>query len=235
MNVQDMMTKSPVTTSPETPLLDAAETMLSAKVSALPVMNGDRLVGLITEGDLLRRWEAGTDRKYQGFAVVKVGIDRMASDYVRSHGGYVHELMTTDVVSIDEGTSVEDAIRLFETRGFKQLPVTRDGKLIGMMTRRNVLESYVGNARRMREGEQLSDEDIKRMLYAIYTQEPWAPLDRIDLYVKGGVVEITGSVEKESQRRALVAAAEGVPGVKRVLDSMDDASKAKAVPRPKAS
>jgi CBS domain-containing protein len=234
MNVQDMMTKSPVTTSPETPLLDAAETMLSAKVSALPVMDDDRLVGLITEGDLLRRWEAGTDRKYQGFAVVKVGIDRMASDYVRSHGGYVRELMTTDVVSIDEGTSVEDAIRLFETRGFKQLPVTRDGKLIGMMTRGNVLESYVGNARRMREGEH-SDENIKRVLYAIYTQEPWAPLDRIDLSVKGGVVEITGSVEKESQRRAVVAAAEGVPGVKRVLDCMDDDRKTKAVPQPKVS
>jgi len=234
MKVQDMMTKSPVTTSPETPLLDAAEAMLSANVSALPVMNGDRLVGLITEGDLLRRWEAGTDQRYQGFAVVKVGIDRMASDYVRSHGGYVRELMTTDVVSIDEDTSVEDAIRLFENRGIKQLPVTRDGKLIGIMTRKNVLESYVENARRMREGVH-SDEDIKRALYAIYTQEPWAPLDRIDLYVKGGVVEITGSVEKESQRRAVVAAAEGVPGVKRVLDSMDDCSKAEAMPRPKAS
>lgn len=127
MEVLDMMTKPPATISPDARLLDAAETMLSANVSALPVVSGGRLLGIITEGDLLRRWEAGTERKYQGFAVVKVGIDRMAADFVRSHGGYVRDLMTGNVVSINEGAPVEDAVRLFETRGFKQLPVTKEG------------------------------------------------------------------------------------------------------------
>jgi CBS domain-containing protein len=220
MKVLDMMTKSPATTSPDTRLLDAAEIMLSAKVSALPVVDGDRLVGIITEGDLLRRWETGTDRKYQGFAIVKVGVDQMAADFVRSHGGYVRELMTRTVVSIDEDALVEDAIRLFERHGFKQLPVTKEGRLTGLMTRRNILEAFVRNVRRMSEREH-SDEEIKQALLAIYTREPWAPLDRIDISVRNGVVEIIGSVERESQRRALVAAAEGIPGVKSVVDHME--------------
>jgi CBS domain-containing protein len=217
MKVLDMMTKAPPTVSPETPLADAAELMLSARVSALPVVSGDRLVGIMTEGDLLRRWEVGTDRKYAGFAVVKVGVDRMAADFVRSHGGYVRELMATDLVSVDEDAPVEGAIRLFERHGFKQLPVTRDGRLSGIMTRRNVLEAFVANARRMGE-EERGDEEIKRALFAIYTREPWAPLDRMDLRVKDGVVEIMGRMASESQRRAVVAAAEGIPGVKGVID-----------------
>jgi CBS domain-containing protein len=218
-----------VTTSPDARLLDAAEIMLSANVSALPVVSGDQLVGIITEGDLMRRWEAGTDRKYPGFATVTVGIDQMAADFVRSHGGYVRELMTTNCVSIDEGALVEDAIRLFERQGFKQLPVTSGEKLSGIITRRNVLESFVRNARRMSEGEH-SDEDIKRAIFAIYTREPWAPLDRIDVRVRDGIVEIVGDVEGERLRQAVVAAAEGVPGVKSVVDHMSGASKAGAVP-----
>jgi CBS domain-containing protein len=229
MKVLDMMTRSPVTTSPDARLLDAAEAVLLANVSALPVVSGDQLVGIMTEGDLMRRWEAGTDRKYPGFAIVRIGIDRMAADFVRSHGGYVRELMTTTLVSVEEGAPVEDAIRLLERHGFKQLPVTREGKLSGMITRRNVLESFVRNARRMTGGEH-SDEDIKRALLAIYTREPWAPLDRIDLRVKDGVVEITGSVERESQRQAVVAAAEGMPGVKKVIDHMRGADEVEAGP-----
>lgn len=91
------------------------------------------------------------------------------------------------------------------------------------MTRRNILEAFVGNVQRMNKGEH-SDEEIKRALLAIYTREPWAPLDHLNLCVKDGVVEITGSVERESQRKAVVAAAEGIPGVKAVIDMMNNAS-----------
>jgi CBS domain-containing protein len=225
MNVLDMMTKSPATISPDARLVDAAELMISAKVSALPVVSGDRLIGIMTEGDLLRRWEAGTDRKYQGFAAVKAGIDRIAADFIRSHGGHVRDLMTKSVISVDEDAPIEDAIRLFESHGFKQLTVTKAGRLTGIITRRNILESFVANARRMSEGER-DDQEIKRALLAIYTREPWAPLDRIDLRVKDGVVEIVGSVERSSQRQALLAAAEGIPGVKAVIDHMNGAGKA---------
>lgn len=229
MKVFEIMTRSPVTASPATRLLDAAETMLSANVSALPVVSADQLVGIITEGDLMRRWEAGTERKYSGFATVKVGIDQMAADFVRSHGGYVRELMTKNCVSIDEGAPVEDAIQLFERHGFKQLPVTGGEKLSGIITRRNVLESFVRNARRISLGER-SDEDIRRAIFAIYTREPWAPLDCIDVSVRDGIVEIIGHVEGERLRQAVVAAAEGVPGVKSVVDRMSDAGKAGTVP-----
>jgi CBS domain-containing protein len=224
MKVLDMMAKPPVTASPDARLLAAAETMLLANVSALAVVSGNRLVGIMTEGDLMRRWEAGTDRKFPGFATVRIGVDQMAADFVRSHGGYVRDLMTGNVVSIDEDAPIEDAIRLFERHGFKQLPVTREGRLVGIITRRNILESFVGNARRMTEGEH-SDEEIQRAILAIYTREPWAPLDRIDLAVNDGAVEITGTVEKEIQRKAVVAAAEGIPGVKRVIDHMNGADR----------
>lgn len=223
MKVLDLMTKAPATIPLDARLLDAAELMLSTKVSALPVMSGDQLIGIITEGDLLRRWEAGTDRKYQGFAAVKAGVDRIAADFIRSHGGHVRDLMTKSVISVDEDAPVEDAIRLLERHGFRQLPVTKAGKLTGIISRRNILESFVANARRMSERDH-SDEEIKRALLAIYTREPWAPLDRIDLRVKNGVVEITGSVERASQRQALLAAAEGIPGVKRVIDLMNGAA-----------
>lgn len=229
MKVLEIMTSPPVTTSPDARLLDAAEVMLSANVAALPVLSGDQLVGILTEGDLMRRWEAGTDRKYPGFATVKVGIEQMAADFIRSHGGYVREVMTRNCVSIGEGALVEDAIRLFERHGFKQLPVTSGEKLSGIITRRNILECFVGNARRMSEGEH-SDEDIKRAILAIYTREPWAPLDRIDVSVRNGVVEIIGDVQGERLRQAVVAAAEGIPGVKSVVDHMSGAGEAGTAP-----
>lgn len=234
MKVLDVMTKAAPATKPNARLLEVAETMLLAGMSALPVVDGDRVVGIITEGDLLRRWETGTDHKYTGFAVVKVGIDRIAHDFVRSHGGYVQDLMTSDVLSVDEDATVEEAIRLIEKHGFKQLPVTKEGKLTGVLTRRNILEAFVANARRMSKGEH-SDEDIKRTLLAIYTRESWAPLDRIDLRVKDGIVEVVGSVERDSQRKAIVATAEGTPGVKRVIDMMSEANIVHSVPSRSAS
>lgn len=231
MKIREVMSKAPLAISPDARLLDAAELMLTAEVSALPVMSEDRLVGILTEGDLLRRWETETDRRYPGFAVVKVGVERMAADFVRSHGGYVRELMATQVVSVEEDASVEEAIRLFEQYGFKQLPVTRQGKLSGIMTRRNILEAFVASSRRMSAGEH-DDEEIKRSLLAIYMREPWAPLDRIDVRVTNGIVEIVGGIETENQRKAIIAAAEGVPGVKGVVDVMVKVGESQGRPNP---
>jgi CBS domain-containing protein len=218
MKASDIMTEHVVSVPPDTGILEAVEKMLSSRIAGMPVVDDEqRLVGIITEGDLLRRWELGTQRRHTGFAAFKAGMNRVAADYLRSHGARVRNLMTQNVVAIEESTPLEDIVRDFEKHGFKQVPVLRAGKVIGLVSRADILRAFVAAARNLQPHSQ-SDEDIRRALYAIYTEETWAPLDRVDLAVANGIVDLFGTVENEIQRDALVVAAESVPGVKYVRD-----------------
>ncbi|MGD9923061.1 MAG: CBS domain-containing protein [Parvibaculaceae bacterium] len=214
------MSKEVVSIRPDAGVLEATELMIARRLSGLPVVDATgALMGIITEGDLLRRWEMGTQRRHTGFAAFKAGLERVAADYVQSHGRHVRDLMTAKVITVDEITPVETVVHLLEQHGFRRLPVVREGRVVGIVSRADILRAFVAAAHRMgRDGQ--SDEEIRRGVFAIYTRESWAPLDRVDVSIKDGIVELYGTIDNEGQRRALIVAAESVIGVKGVRDHM---------------
>jgi CBS domain-containing protein len=214
------MSKDLVSVTPEAGVLEAAEIMSAHHLSGLPVIDrAGHLVGILTEGDLLRRWETGTGKQHTGFAAFRAGVERVAADYVRSHGRHVRNLMTADVVTVGEDTELETIVDLLERHGFRQIPVLHDGKVAGLVSRADVLRAFCAAARRIGDADQ-ADDEINRALFAIFTRESWAPLDRIDVRVRNGVVDLFGAVDSETQRKALIVAAESVNGVKEVTDHL---------------
>ena len=174
-----------------------------------------RLVGILTEGDLLRRSELGTaGQRSRWLDLLMSG--RLASEYVRTHTRRVSEIMTRDVVSVAEDTPLTEVVRLMERHRIKRVPVLRDGALIGIVSRADLLRAI----QRLLVAEPktaASDETIRRHVLDELAQAPWAP-HGLTVDVANGVVTLDGVILDEQKRSALRVAAENVPGVKAVVD-----------------
>ena len=144
MKASDVMTSPVKTVGPRDTIRTAIETMLGAHVSGLPVVDGEgRLVGVLSEGDLLRRVELGTEKQRSRWLEFLVGPGRSASDYVQTHGRYIEEVMTADPIVVEADTPLEEVVGIMERRRIKRVPVVRDGKLIGIVTRSDLLASLL--------------------------------------------------------------------------------------------
>jgi CBS domain-containing protein len=219
MQASEIMTTDVVAVHPDTPLEDVVQLMLTHRISGLPVVEDGVVVGMISEGDLLRRPETGTERRRR-YWLQLFGVDaRDAAEYVRTHGMTAGEVMTTDVVSIAETTPLEDIATLLESRGIKRVPVVREGKLNGIVSRADLLRSL---ASRIGSPRQQSDADIRTALLAELKAHPsWAPLPaQISVLVQDGVVHYWGYVRSTAQRQAMIVAAERIAGVRHVDDQM---------------
>jgi len=220
MLAKDLMATKLVSISPDSSVLDAAEAMLRNHVSGLPVVDsaGD-LVGMITAGDLTRRAEIATELHRGGFAEFKAGKERLATDYVRAHGKHVSQVMTRILHTVAEDAPVQEIVNIMDQHDVKRVPVTERGKLVGLVSRTDILRALV-KAAQYRQDEPCDDEEIKRKLVTIFARESWVPLASIDVSVHSGTVELVGSITSETQRAALIAAAESIPGVGSVIDHL---------------
>jgi CBS-domain-containing membrane protein len=178
-----------------------------------------RLVGIVTEGDFLRRAETGTQRRRPGWLEFLVGPGRLAEDYARSHARKVAEVMTAEPITVDEDTSLDEIVKLMEKRQIKRLPVVRGSSVVGIVSRANLLHALASVAREAKPAEQ-SDTAIRALLMAELAKQSWSPLALINPMVRNGVVELWGTITDERERAALVVAAENVPGVKAVRDHL---------------
>ena len=137
MRAHQIMTRSVVTVRPDATILEAANTMLQHHVSGLPVVDAaGKLVGIVSEGDFIRRGEIGTQRKRSRWLTFLMGAD--ATQYVREHGRKVSEVMTHDPLTIAEDATLEEIVNTMEANGIKRMPVMRDGKLVGIVSRANL-------------------------------------------------------------------------------------------------
>jgi len=220
MKAKEVMTSPVVTVESDATILQAVRIMLQRRVSGLPVVdkNGG-LVGIVTEGDFLRRAETGTTRRRPRWLEFLIGPGRLADEYTRSHGRKVDDVMTRDPISVAEDTPLEDIVKLMEKRQIKRLPVVRGQELVGIVSRANLLHALAGVVREVKPTVQ-SDEAIRTLLLAELAKQSWAPVALIDPIVRNGVVELWGSLTDERERPALVVAAENVPGVKAVHDHL---------------
>ena len=220
MKAQDVMTRDVITIDPDSTVLQAARLMLQHHVSGLPVVDGNRnLVGVLSEGDFLRRRETKTERRRSRWLEFLMGPGRMAAEYSHSHGSKVSEVMSTDVQSVEQDTALEDIVELMERKRIKRVPVLCGGQLVGIVTRSNLMHAMVSLAR-MAQPASKDDSAIREKLLAEMQHEKWAPLATVDIVVHEGMVELWGVIVDERQRTALTVAAENIPGVKAVIDHL---------------
>ena len=192
--------------------------MLKHRISGLPVVDRKGgLVGMVTEGDLLRRSESGTERQRPHWLEFILGPGRLAKEYVHSHGRKVAEVMTKDVATVGENATVDKVVELMERRRIKRLPVMRGGKIVGIISRANLLHALAGM---QMPAAAADDATIRRRLMAELARQPWAPRASTNIVVRNGVVHFWGAIFDDREREALKVAAENLPGVKAVKDHM---------------
>ena len=216
MNAGEVMSRNPIAVPAEAGLAEALQLMFDHHISGLPVVDGKAgLVGILTEGDLLRRSEIGTAGQRSRWLDLLI-TGRLANEYVRTHTRRVDDIMTRDVVSVAEDTPLTEVVRLMERHRIKRVPVVRDGALIGIVSRADLLRAI----RRLLVTEPktaASDETIRQHVLAELARAPWAP-HGLTVDVANGVVTLNGVILDEQKRSALRVAAENVPGVKAVAD-----------------
>jgi CBS domain-containing protein len=220
MNVSDVMTPNVLSVPPEATVVVAAQLMLQKQISGVPVIDDQgSLVGIVTEGDFLRRAETDTGRRRPRWLEFLMGAGRLADEYVRISGRKVRDVMTGKVQTVPPDAPLERVVWLMERHNIKRVPVVDNGKLVGIVTRANLLHAVANFAP---EIGPLSVEDatIRRRFLAALKDQSWAPITPVDVTVKEGVVQLSGVITDERQRQALRVVAENIPGVKNVEDNI---------------
>ncbi len=220
MKAEDVMTRDVISIAPDATVLQAARLMLQHHISGLPVVDKDgKLVGVLSEGDFLRRRETRTEHKRSRWLEFLMGPGRIAAEYSHSHGSKVAEVMTTEVQTVDELTALEDIVELMERKRIKRVPVVCGDQLVGIVTRSNLMHAMVSMAR-VAQPAAKDDVSIRDGLLAEFQKEIWAPAAMTNVVVRDGVVELWGVIVDERQREAMKVAAENIPGVKMVIDHL---------------
>ncbi|MFN3672541.1 MAG: CBS domain-containing protein [Bosea sp. (in: a-proteobacteria)] len=219
MRVETIMSSPVISVSPATSVSEAARLMLSHRISGLPVLGPDgALLGVISEGDLMRRGELGTTRQRSWWLELLTSPGKLADEYVRSHGRKVEELMSRDVACIARGATLQQAVDLMSRRGVKRLPVVDGGTLIGIIARSDLLRALA--CALPAEPGPSEDERIRRTVQTELDGQPWAANGLIRVHVHDGVAELSGSIFDERARLAARVVAENVAGVTAVDDQL---------------
>ena len=219
MRAHHIMTRKVITIAPDASIVDAARLMLDNRISGLPVVDlKGQLVGMVTERDLLRRTETGTQRKRPRWLEFILGPGRQAAEYVQTAGRRVREIMTADVRTVTEDTPLPDVVSLMEKYRIKRVPVTNAGKLTGIISRQNFVRAVAGLAREVPDPT-ADDEHIRKRILAEIERNQWTPIG-VEVFVRDGVVDLCGVITDDRVRQAMVVSAENTSGVKQVHDHL---------------
>ena len=220
MKVSDIMTRGVVSVRKDATIMEAIRLMLQHKISGLVVLDDkDRLAGVVTEGDFLRRREVGTQKQRSRWIQFLMGPGKLADEYVHNSGRKVAEVMTTTVQSVTEETSLAEAVELMERHRIKRLPVVRGDLVVGIVSRANFLHALAGVAHEI-AAPAADDAGIREKILAEIDVQKWALPGMANVSVRNGVVEFWGVITDERMRGALIVAAENVSGVKAVKDHL---------------
>jgi CBS domain-containing protein len=220
MKARDIMTRRVISIRPDATILEAARLMLQHRISGLPVVDpAGVLIGMVTEGDFLRRAETGTERHRPRWLEFMLGPGRAAADFTHSHGRKVEEVMSDNPRSVSGDTPLDEIVSLMERHRIKRVPVTRDARLVGIVSRANLMRAMISIARSAQPPAQ-SDLDIRKQIMSELDSQKWAPIALVDVTVNNGIVDLWGTILDERDRNALKVLSENVPGVKEVRDHM---------------
>ena len=220
MNAKDVMTTEVVTVSPETTVQELAKILSEKGISGTPVVDGNqKLVGIVSEGDLLHRAETGTERRVQrrrSWWLESVAAEEeLARDYIKAHGRTVADIMTREVISAEETTDLADLAMLLETKRIKRVPVIGGSKLVGIVSRANLVRALATTSSAPKIVADTDDRTIREQLLAELRQQQWVNIWAADIMVRDKVVHVWFSAdESEAERQAVRVAALNVNGVR---------------------
>jgi CBS domain-containing protein len=213
-----------ITVAKNATVRDVAKILLEKRISAVPVVdNSGKVIGIVTESDLMHRVEAGTERPYSWWVKFLAGDATIAADYVKSHAEKVEDVMTSGVVTASPEMPLHEIASLLEEREIKHVPIIgEDGSLVGIVSRANLIQAVA--SARPRIEMTLPDLTVRKKLLDELRTRPWAHLGNLNVIVTNGVVDLWGFVGSGEERKAIRVAAEAVPGVTRVNDHLTDRS-----------
>jgi CBS domain-containing protein len=220
MIASDVMTRNVISVPPDATIADAVALMLDRGISGLLVVDhSGTLAGIVTEGDLLRRDELGTGRRRSWWLRLIASPGRQAADFTRTHGRKVSDVMTQDVISVSVKSPLEEIVALMEEHRIKRVPVLDDNKVVGVVSRADLLRALAVAAREhaVAAGD---DPTIRNRILETLGREPWAPRTTLNVTVVNGVVDLWGTISNDQERRAICVIAENTPGVKKVIDHL---------------
>ncbi len=220
MEAREIMTSPVISVQPSDSIETAVRLMLDKNISGLPVIDeSGKLVGLVTESDFLRRAEIGTQKKRGKFLQFILGTGKLAEEFAQAHGRKVSEVMTSGPITASPETPLDEVVALMEKHSVKRLPVVDDGRVVGIISRSNLLHalaSLVTGTPRSAVG----DYTIRDRILHSYAQQDWGSIGSLDVIVRDGVVDLWGVILDERQRAAMIVLVENVPGVKLVRDHL---------------
>jgi len=220
MKASDVMVRDVVTVKPDTAVADVVQLLTKHDVSAVPVVDDDGLViGIVSEADLVRREEIETEKHRPWWLEAVTPAATLANEFAKSHGRRVSEVMSNHVVSASEETSLEEIATLLERHRIKRVPILRNGKLMGIVSRSNLIQALASSHPRD-EAQAVADRGLRLELLSRLADQSWTDFGSRNVIVSGGIVHLWGLVKSEEERKALTVLAEGVPGVAGVSDEM---------------
>lgn len=223
MKAKDVMTHCLVSIAPDAPIEDAIARMISHQVSGMPVIDTEgKLVGMVTEGDFLRRAEMHTEAPRRRWLELMLGPGSEAAEYVHSHGHTVRDVMAPNVVTVGTEAPLKEVVDLMEQHAIKRIPVLADGRVVGIVSRADLMFALGAYLIKPKKGAPAGDEVIYRMIMTELKKQPWCPIQSLSIRVRNGFVDLVGTIFNEQQRRALHMLVKNVQGVKGIHDHLGD-------------
>lgn len=221
MQASDVMTMNVIAVQADTEVREIANLLLKHRISAVPVVDGDQhVIGLVSEGDLMRRVESDTDERHAWWLAELLSTRDKPADYIKSHGRRAADVMTRAVISVTDDAPLYEVAGLLERHHIKRVPVTREGRLVGIVSRANLLHGLATYGRDGKNGRATSDQELRDRVMKEISQAAGINTGLINATVNDGAVQLWGSVYEATKQKAAGIAAESVDGVKSVENNI---------------
>jgi CBS domain-containing protein len=217
MQAHQIMTRDIVTVGPDATVAEIAAILVRHRISAVPVVSGGQLLGIVSQTDLAHRSETGTEKRRKWWLEVFADPDSKAREYIKSHGLRAQDVMTRFVVSVSEDASLAEVADVLDAHRIRQVPVMSNGRLAGMISRTDLVRK-LAETRITAAATRPDNGALQKAVWHEIKSQPWLKSAFVNLAIKDGVVELWGAVDSDEQHRALRILVEGVDGVERVED-----------------
>jgi CBS domain-containing protein len=174
MRASDVMVTDVITVKPNSSVQEVAELLLADRISAVPVIDdAGKLVGMVSEGDLLRRSEADTGHERAWWLRLLMGRENLAAEYLREHSRKVADVMTRGIISAEPDTSVADIATLLERHRIKRVPIVRNGNVVGIVSRANLIQALATFRKKLTSSQPVADAELREKIALRLKSEPW--------------------------------------------------------------
>jgi CBS-domain-containing membrane protein len=220
MKARDVMVSPVITTNPASSVKEVAQILLKNRISAVPVVDDDgKLVGIVSEGDLMRRADLGTERHRAWWLAALFAHDEtLAAEYVKQHSRRVADVMTRRLVTAAPDTALNEIAGLLERHSIKRVPIVEKGAVVGIVSRANIIQALAADRNELDMPP--PDAELRDKIMMHLKAQPWTHTSLLNVTVNDGVVDIWGITQSEAEKKALRVAAETMPGVRAVNDNL---------------